>query len=379
VTLPPELPVPAERRPIGRILLVVEQLRKKVPGGIGTVAAGLAGALGALDPALRLRVALYASATSDHPDPLLDFGLGMLVTPLPTKFLPELWAHGIGRPKWQFSVVHATSTEAPPGPSPLVVTVHDLAWRSFPEAYSPHGRRWHEAALRRHASAAVAFVVPSRSVADALIGAGLDIAPDRVEVIEWGVDHLPPPDVTSTDQLLDRLGVYGDFLLSVGTLEPRKNLERVVAAYAEARDHVRNMPPLVVVGPNGWGRRLRGGEDVVLAGSVPGAVLAGLYARARALVYAPLLEGFGFPVVEAMAAGLPVVASDVPAAAGAALLVDPLDIESIASGLLTVVRDERRRAELRAAGLARTAPLTWAAAARAHVELWERVGVDPAR
>jgi glycosyltransferase involved in cell wall biosynthesis len=258
-----------------------------------------------------------------------------------------------------------------------VVTVHDLAWRSYPEAYSARGRRWHEKALRRHATQAAAFVVPSRPVADALIGADLGIAPNKVEVIEWGVDHLADPDVVATDDLLDRLGVYGDFLLSVGTLEPRKNLDRVVAAYGIARERVRNLPPLVIVGPAGWGRRPPPGEGVLLTGHVPGTVLAGLYARARALVYAPLLEGFGFPVVEAMAAGVPVVSSAVPAAAGATLLVDPLDVAAIAAGITDVARDDRRRSGLRAAGLVRVRPLTWRNAAAAHVQLWEQVGIDP--
>ena len=255
------LPVPAAKRPIGRILLVVEQLRKKVPGGIGTVAAELSRALGALgDPALRLRVALYASASPVDPDPLLEFGLSMLASPVPAKILPRLWDHGMGRPKWQFSVVHATSLEAPPGPSPLVVTVHDLAWRSFPEAYSPHGRRWHEASLRRRVDDAAAFVVPSRQVADALLGADLGIAPNKIEVIEWGVDHLPDPEVVeATDDLLDRLGVYREFLLSVGTLEPRKNLGRLVDRLRQWRaSSSGTCRPLVIVGPAGLGTSATG-------------------------------------------------------------------------------------------------------------------------
>ena len=107
-------------------------------------------------------------------------------------------------------------------------------------------------------------------------------------------------------------------------------------------------------------------------------MLSGLYARARLVAYVPLVEGFGLPVVEAMRAGAPVVASRVPSAAGAAYEVDPYDIEAIAEGLVRVGADEALRARLVAAGRARVEPLTWRAAAEGHLAVWRRVaGSEP--
>ena len=108
----------------------------------------------------------------------------------------------------------------------------------------------------------------------------------------------------------------------------------------------------------------------MLAGPVGGGTLTALYSRARLLAYVPLREGFGLPVVEAMSCGAPVVASAVPAAGGATVEVDPLDVDAIAAALVLVATDEGQRAELVAAGRARATGLTWATTARRHVELW---------
>jgi glycosyltransferase involved in cell wall biosynthesis len=132
----------------------------------------------------------------------------------------------------------------------------------------------------------------------------------------------------------------------------------------------------VVVGPTGWGDAVPAeGDGVVLAGAVDGAVLAALYRRARLVVYVPLLEGFGLPAVEAMAAGTPVVASTVPSTGGAAWNVDPTDEDAIADGLAQVATDEAVRSQLQAAGTARAATLTWERSARQHLAAWETLGV----
>ena len=111
---------------------------------------------------------------------------------------------------------------------------------------------------------------------------------------------------------------------------------------------------------------------VVLTGLVSPSELSALYARARLLAYVPLVEGFGLPPVEGMAFGTPVVASPLPSTAGAAFEVDPLDIGSIAAGLLTVATDEGERTRLRRLGQERSAVLRWSAIARQHIEVWEQ-------
>ncbi len=362
--------------------MVAEQLRRTVPGGIGTYVRGLAqglSAMGADAPDLALWASRGPRNTSD---PLAELGLTVVTSPLPSQVLTRAWDRG-----WAgfgsragsgdesgTDVIHATSLAVPPRHgAPVAVTVHDLAWRKVPDAFPPRGRRWHEAALGRAVERASLFVVPSRTTADALIAAGARA--DRVEVVDEGSDHLPDPDHAACDALLARLGVGGPFLLSVGTLEPRKNIPRLVAAYQIARPRLPEPWPLVVVGPTGWGDQAApAANGVVMAGWVADPVLASLYGKARLVAYVPLLEGFGLPALEAMAAGAPVVASPMPSTGDAALGTDPRDVDAIAAALVAAATDDDVRADRVAAGSRRAAALTWETAARGHVDLWRSLG-----
>ena len=348
-----------------RVLVVAQQLRRPVEGGIGTYARGLLQGLAPFGE----EVTLWASrAPRGRPDPLTNLG-PVVASRLPAPALVRAWDRGLVRPPGRPDVVHATSFAVPPaGRAPMSVMVHDLAWRHFPDAYPDRGRRWHEAALQRTLARAALLMVPSATVADDLLAAGAP--PAKVEVVEEGCDHLAAPDDEAAGALLARLGVTGDFLLTVSTLEPRKNLPRLLAAYDTVRDR---LPPLVVVGPAGWGPQVRPGPGVVLAGLVTGGTLTGLYRRARVMAYVPLREGFGLPVVEAMSCGAPVVASAVPSAGGAALEVDPFDVDAIAGALVRAATDDAGRAELVAAGTARAEALTWARAAEHHLRLWKEM------
>ncbi|MBO0714149.1 MAG: glycosyltransferase family 4 protein [Acidimicrobiales bacterium] len=353
-----------------RVLLAVEQLRRAVPGGIGTYGRGLLQGLAGLD-GTRPEVALLASRSPAHPDPLAGFGFPVVASSLPGPLLTRAWQAGLAGPPEGYQVVHAISLAAPPARRAAeVITVHDLAWRRLPETFPRRGRHWHEGALRRAIGGRARFVVPSAATASDLEEAGA--AAERVSVVEEGCDHLPPPDRSAAASLLARIGVVGPYLLSVGTLEPRKNLSGLLAAYTLARPRLPEPWPLVVVGPAGWGPTLAASEGVHLAGPAGEGLLSGLYAGARCLAYVPLLEGFGLPPAEAMARGTPVVASPVPSTGGAALEVDPRDTEAIADGLVRAATDEPLRERLSAAGQARAAELTWARAARAHLEVWAR-------
>lgn len=350
-----------------RVLVVAEQLRRPVPGGIGTYVRGLLAGLAALPGP---EVTLWASRHSPRVvDPLS--ALGPLVTSaLPAPLLVRAWDRGLGRPPGRPDVLHATSFAVPPaGGVPMSVMVHDLAWRHFPDAYPSRGRRWHEAALGRALQRGQLLVAPSSTVADDLLAAGAPAA--SVEVVEEGCDHLAPPDDAAAADLLRRIGVDGEFLLAVSTLEPRKNLPRLLAAYGGARDRLPQPWPLVVAGPAGWGPALQPGPGVVLAGHAGAGTLTALYRRARLLAYVPLREGFGLPVVEAMSCGTPVVASAVPSAGGAAVEVDPFDVDAMAAALVRAATDDALRTHLVDAGRARAAGLTWGQAARRHVEIWE--------
>jgi alpha-1,3-rhamnosyl/mannosyltransferase len=352
-----------------RVLIVVEQLRRKAPGGIGTYARGLLQGLGRMNPAPD--VALLASRPGAGVDPLASLGLPVVASALPGPMLTRAWDLGVLRAPDGFDVVHAVSLAVPRSRVPAVATVHDLAWRQVPDAFPPRGRRWHEAALRRALRRSRLLIAPSPATAAALQAAG---APsERVAVFEEGADHLPPADLSGAGDLLRRVGVETSYLLSVGTNEPRKNLSRLFDAYDQARSRLPEPWPLVVVGPHGWGDALRPRPGVVLAGEVPAAVLAGLYARCRCLGYVPLHEGYGLPALEAMAAGAPVVASPMPSTQGAALEVDPLSVEAIADGLVCASLDGAARDGLVASGRTRAEKLTWESTARRHVALWERL------
>lgn len=359
------------------VLVVAEHLRRAAPGGIGTYLRSLVAAVGS-DVASDADVTLLAGRRPAGYDPVPVLGFPVLASPLPGRLLTRAWGAGMaGVSGRRFDVVHAPSLATPPAPSvPLAVAVHDVAWRRLPHAFPRRGRRWHDRALARALRSASVVLVPSRETADALVEAGARHG--QVEVLEpmYGCDHLPPPDGPGAAALLASFGVAGPYLLSVGTLEPRKNLERLVEAYRRARPSLPDGWPLVLVGPPGWGidvELLRRSPGVVVTGPVGGPVLAALYAGARCVAYVPLLEGYGLPAVEAMAAAVPVVASPVPSTAGAALEVDPLDVDAIARGLVEATTDDGRRAELVAAGLLRAGELTWKAAAARHVEAWQEV------
>jgi glycosyltransferase involved in cell wall biosynthesis len=369
------------------VVVVAEQLRRAVPGGIGTYIRGLIRGLTAIGGDTT-DLTLWASRApvGSGPDPIAALGR-TLTSRLPSAALTRAWDRGLGQPPAFADVVHASSLAVPPpGPAPMSVMVHDLAWRYEPDAYPRRGRDWHEAAVARVKNRASLLMVPSQLTADDLLEAGA--AAHRVAVVEEGADHLDPPDHEAAAALLAELGVRssgpagdagdgsgepGGYLLSVSTVEPRKNLPRLLEAYALARPRLPEPWPLVVVGPSGWGPALEARPNVVLAGGVPGPTLSALYAGARLLAYVPLREGWGLPAVEAMASGIPVVASPMPSTGGAACEVSPLEVEAIADALVAVAGDDALRARLVAAGRARTAGLTWENTARRHLELWERL------
>jgi len=378
------------RRPDGagrslRVVLVVEQLRRSVPGGVGRYITGLLQGLAAMvDAGDRVpEVILHASRPPPGADPLAAYGWEVTTSRLPGPALTRAWDRGfLDVPgDGDVDVIHALSLAAPPARhAPLVVTVHDMAWRTVPETFPGRGRRWHRAAFLRARRRAARLVVPSESAACDVADAGAD--PGSIVVIPHGSDHLPAPDTAAATALLEGVGVDGEFLLSVGTLEPRKNLPRLIEAYGRARPLLPRPWPLLMGGPGGWGAAaplaaagsgVAGLAGVVPTGPVDDGTLAGLYARARLLAYVPMTEGFGFPPVEAMRQGIPVVSSAMPSLGGAGLVVDPEDVDDIASGLVTAATDETRRADLVAGGLERTQTMTWRQSARAHVTLWESI------
>jgi len=236
----------------------------------------------------------------------------------------------------------------------VVATVHDAAVLRYPTAFPAWHRHTGRLALRQAVRSADAIVAVSAFTRDELTEL-LGVSPDRVRVVPNGVD----PVFTSSGPVAS-----GDYVLTVGTLEPRKNLARAVEAARLAGVELR------VVGARGWG----GVEIPSWVGRVDDDELAALYRGARCLVFPSLYEGFGIPILEAMACGVPVVTSRGGAteevAGGAAVLVDALDIAAIAAG---IAEAEERREELRPLGLERARAFTWAHAADAVEALWREL------
>jgi glycosyltransferase involved in cell wall biosynthesis len=362
-------------QPGPRVGVVAEQLLRPVPGGIGRYVRALTDHLPAVAAADRGAVSWIVGR---HPaGRLAAAGLVPAVTARlawPGRVATRTWVTR-RRPRLPAGVradldmVHATSAAVPPtGGRPLVATVHDLAFRHYPDAYPAAGRRYHDRSARIVAAEAARVIAVSQATADDLTEL-YGVEPERISVVPLGVQPPGVADEPAAARLLADLGVRGPFLLAVGTLEPRKNLPRLLAAFGEVTDELPDHF-LVVAGPVGWGPALRPTWDSVrvkLAGPVDDAVLQALYRSADGLAYPSLYEGFGLPVLEAMANGLPVLTSDrssLPEVAGdAAVLVDPLDRGALAKGLVRLVSDSALRRRLADAGPRRAARFTWPATA----------------
>ena len=261
----------------------------------------------------------------------------------PATVVRDAWwyPHGLPHEARGLDVLHCPTFRGPARSRvPVVVTVHDLAVLRHPEAFNQWTRRYSRFAVPRVARAARRLIAVSEFTKGEIVEL-LGVPAERITVIPNGVGEPFAPDGPASE---------GDYVLAVGTLEPRKNLA-VVQQAAE-----RSAAPLRVVGARGWG-------DVQVdgwLGRVSDSDLAALYRGARCLVYPSLYEGFGIPVLEAMACGTPVVTSRGGAteevAGGAAVLVDPNDPAAVAAGIEEAAS---RRDELRALGLERAAQFTW--------------------
>ena len=240
---------------------------------------------------------------------------------------------------------------------PTLITVHDLAVLRYPEHFPAWTRLYGRTALRSTVRAARRVAAVSEFTRREVVLL-CDVPPERVDVVPNAVDPAFTEDGPEAE---------GEYALAVGTLEPRKNLRRAVEAARLAGIELR------VVGERGWGGVEVEGAGVRWLGRVPDQELAALYRGAQCLVYPSLYEGFGIPVVEAMACGAPVVTSRDSAmaevAGDVAVLVDPLDVRAIADG---IEHATRRRSELRSAGLERVQRFTWERAAEAASAAYAR-------
>jgi glycosyltransferase involved in cell wall biosynthesis len=326
----------------------------------------------------------------------------------------------------QFDVVHATSLAIPPTSKPLVVTVHDVIFLDWPSAFTPYGRVFHRRGLQLACRLADALIVPSRAVGAKLVSLFPDLE-NKIFIAPHGVPRFcrPLPDFdnregmgdskVSTPQKVQARPLFGNgqktielasankprILLWVGTIEPRKNLPRLLKAFGllvGSRTSVRQSGAgsageeafrehdlvLVLVGRKGWGisfqslalpqLRERLGSRVLFVEEPDDPTLSALYRHCEVVVLPSLDEGFGFPLLEAMAHGAPVVASRIPAfeevGSDAVLYFDPNRVASIAEALATILDDPDSRTRLQQAGLERAAAFDWEQSVNAHREAY---------
>ena len=271
-------------------------------------------------------------------------------------------------------VLHVQYTAPPFAPCPVVTTIHDLAFEHLPETFKR--RSWMQLRLTvRRTARRAAHIITLSEYSRGDISRTYGIAPHRITVTPAAASpHFAPiTNETELRRIRESYGIQPNYILSLGSIQPRKNLVRLIEAYSCLRGvHPKGkLPQLVLAGKRGWldneifraAERNALGKDILFTGYVREPDLAGLYSGAICFVYPSYFEGFGLPVVEAMQCGVPVITGNrtsLPEVVGdAGLLFDPFDTEALANALTQVINDPAYRAKLRAKGLERAKNFNW--------------------
>jgi glycosyltransferase involved in cell wall biosynthesis len=355
--------------------------------GIGRYTRGLVDGLHALAPADAVTLLVAADAVE---------GLATSPPPFPTRRIPLtsrhqaiLW-HRLHLPlpaDWfagEVDIYHSPDFVLPPlGRARGVMTVHDLSFRQVPDCADPGLRRYLDRAVPHALHRAARILADSHSTQHDLVTL-LDVDPAHIDVVYPGVGpaYQPVSDEAQRQVIRQRYGLDRPFIFSVGTLEPRKNYSRLIQAYATVQAHERLPHQLVIAGGQGWlyqsifdtVQQLGLQANVRFLGYVDETDLPTLYSLADAFAFPSRYEGFGIPVIEAMACGTPVVTannSSLPEAAGdAALLVAAEDVDGLAQAIGRLLTDEVLRTTLRQRGFSQAANFTWTAAAQSLLQAY---------
>lgn len=339
-----------------RVAVTLEQLWHTVPGG--TARAALDG-IEALRRHTDLELVGVAARHSAPPPAAWRTSVPVRHLPLPRLALYESWHRlrwpPVERATGPVDVIHATGMAMPPPSVPIVATVHDLAFRQDRSQFTRRGVSFFERAIELARRDARIVVCPSQATLDDCIADGFD--PARLRLVPWGIE-IEPAAAEHVAGVRARFGIPGRYVLWAGTIEPRKNLRVLLDAFERTdTDAV-----LVLAGPEGWNEDLADrlaalGERVRVVGFVEPATLRALMAGAEVFCFPSRQEGFGLPVLEAMAQGTAVVTSSGTATAEVAgdtgVLVDPHDRHGLTDALSSLLADDARRSALGRAGLER--------------------------
>jgi glycosyltransferase involved in cell wall biosynthesis len=284
-------------------------------------------------------------------------------------------------------LLHVQYTAPPFSPCPIVATIHDLAFEHLPETFTRRSRMQLRQTVRRTARRAARVLALSEfSRRDIIETYGVD--PKRVDVTPLAAPpHFAPvTNETELKRIRKYYGIDADYILSLGSIQPRKNLIRLIEAYSCLR-RLRpesKLPRLVLAGGRGWldreifraAERNDFGKDILFIGYVPEQDLPALYSGAVCFVYPSYFEGFGLPVIEAMQCGVPVIAGNrtsLPEVTGrAGLLFDPFDTRALSEAMTRVIDDSDYRSQLRAQGLKRANDFNWKTTAQLTLQAYER-------
>jgi glycosyltransferase involved in cell wall biosynthesis len=356
--------------------MTLEQCWHRVPGGTAVAALGMARHLKDM-PGIDL--VGVAARHPRPPSPEWTPPVEVFELPLPRQLLYPSW-HRLRRPRVQLAtgrvdVVHATTAATPPKSAPLVMTVHDLAWMKDPSHFTRHGLDFFERGLRVALRDVDLVLCPSAATMRDCVAAGF--SEEQLRLVPLGTDARRASD-RDVARVKDAYELRGHYLLWTGTVEPRKNLRGLLEAFRAVQGDL----DLVLCGPKGWNEDLEAlvapvKNRVRILGFVPSSDLPGLYAGARVFCWPSITEGFGFPVLEAMAQGTPVVTSEGTSteeiAGEAAILVDPRDPAAIAAGIERILGDDSLAAKLADAAAARAAEFTWEKTARGVADAYVEV------
>ncbi|MCE7980658.1 MAG: glycosyltransferase family 1 protein [Caldilinea sp. CFX5] len=284
--------------------------------------------------------------------------------------------------KWPADLLHATYNVSPFLPCPCVITVHDVIFRLYPEYFSPRVRLLLSTLLPLSMIRAKVIITDSEASKRDIIHFYPFV---RNKIIIIPAAAGPIVNVEPNWQVAQQYRQKGEFILAVGTVQPRKNITRLVQAYISLRQRQLIDSKLIIVGRAQWqGSEIQKialnspyHQDIIFTGYLEDASVSALYRHCSVFVYPSLYEGFGLPVLEAMACGAPVITSNrssLPEVAGeAATLVDPYSVEQLSAAIEAILGNPARREEMRQQGLRQAAQFKWSRAAAAALEVYKWV------